>query len=62
MSKVSDEQINLMRDNFRGDFDMLSLITNFMFELSKAVKDFEFELDALMKKQAALEDTDDLPM
>tara|TARA_B100000959_G_C14964211_1_gene617048 strand:- start:971 stop:1126 length:156 start_codon:yes stop_codon:yes gene_type:complete len=51
-----------MRDNFKDDFDLLSLVTNFMFELSKAIKDFEFELDALMKKQVALEDTENLPM
>ena len=62
LSKVSDEQIKLMRENFREDFELLALISSFVFEISKAVKDFECDLDTFLKAKAALEDTDDLPM
>lgn len=65
MSKVSDKQIRLMRDNFIENFDVLSLVTNFMYNLTKAVKDFENDLDVILKnknKEKILEDTQDLPM
>jgi len=65
MGKVSDEQIKLMRDNFKEDFDVLSLVSNFMYELSKAIKDFEDDIDLVLKNRANkefLEDTKDLPM
>lgn len=65
MSKVSDKQIKLMRDNFKEDFDVLSLVSKFMYELTKAVKDFEDELDLMLNNKANkefLEDTKDLPM
>lgn len=65
MSKVSDKQIRLMRDNFIENFDVLSLVTNFMYNLTKAVKDFENDLDVILKnknKEKILEDTKDLPM
>ena len=65
MSKVSDKQIRLMRDNFKEDFDVLSLVSNFMYDLTKAVKDFENDLDLVLKNKnnkKILEDTQDLPM
>ena len=65
MSKVSDKQIELMRDNFKEDFDVLSLVSKFMFDLTKAVKDFEDELDLVLNNKANkqfIEDTQDLPM
>tara|TARA_R110000851_G_scaffold108073_2_gene228908 strand:- start:15596 stop:15793 length:198 start_codon:yes stop_codon:yes gene_type:complete len=65
VSKVSDKQIKLMRDNFKEDFDVLSLVSKFMYELTKAVKDFEDELDLMLNNKANkefLEDTKDLPM
>ena len=65
MSKVSDEQIKLMRNNFKEDFDILSLVSKFMYDLTKAVKDFENDLDLALKNQnnkKILEDTKDLPM
>ena len=51
-----------MRDNFKEDFDVLSLVSKFMY---KAVKDFEDELDLMLNNKANkefLEDTKDLPM
>ena len=65
MSKVSDKQIKLMRDNFKEDFDVLSLVSNFMYELTKGIKDFETDLDLVLKNKnnkKVLEDTQDLPM
>lgn len=65
MSKVSDKQIKLMRNNFKEDFDLLSLVSNFMYDLTKAVNDFENDLDLVLKNKnnkKILEDTQDLPM
>lgn len=73
MSKVSDEQIKLMREYTVVDDDLLNLMSRFMFELTKAVKDFEDELDLVLNhiESASLsvrankqfvEDTKDLPM
>lgn len=65
MSKVSDKQIKLMREYTVVDNDLLNLMSRFMFELTKAVKDFEDELDLVLNNRANkefLEDTKDLPM
>lgn len=62
MSKVSDEQIKIMREEFRDNFEVLNMVSRFMFELNKAVKDFEVELDSYLKEKAAIEDGSDLPM
>ena len=62
MSKVSDEQIKVMREEFRDNFEVLNMVSRFMFELNKAVKDFEVELDSYLKEKAAIEDGSDLPM
>lgn len=65
MSKVSDEQIKLMREYTVVDDDLLNLMSRFMFELTKAVKDFEDELDLILFHRAnkqLVEDTKDLPM
>lgn len=65
MSKVSDKQIKLMRNNFKEDFDLLSLVSNFMYDLTKAVNDFEKDLDLVLKNEnnkKILEDKQDLPM
>tara|TARA_R110002020_G_scaffold35297_1_gene106653 strand:- start:1072 stop:1245 length:174 start_codon:yes stop_codon:yes gene_type:complete len=57
-----------MRENFRQDFDVLSLVSNFMFDLTKAVKDFELDLDDMMQRASEKEESeekdllDDLPM
>ena len=65
---MSDKQIEIMRENFREDFDLLSLVSKFMFDLSKAVKDFEGDLDELMQISSEEEKTEekdlleDLPM
>ena len=62
MSKVSDEQIKIMRETFQENFDVLTMVSRFLFELDKAMKDFEVELDSYLKEKAALEDNHDLPM
>lgn len=62
MSKVSDEQIKIMRETFQDNFDVLTIVSRFLFELNKAMQDFEVELDSYLKEKAALEDNNDLPM
>ena len=62
MSKVSDEQIKVMRETFQENFDVLTMVSRFLFELNKAMQDFEVELDSYLKEKAALEDNRDLPM
>ena len=62
MSKVSDEQIKVMRETFQENFDVLTMVSRFLFELNKAMQDFEVELDSSLKEKAALEDNHDLPM
>ena len=62
MSKVSDEQIKIMRETFQENFDVLTIVSRFLFELNKAMQDFEVELDSYLKEKAALEDYNDLPM
>lgn len=62
MSKVSDEQIKVMRKTFQDKFDVLTIVSRFLFELNKAMQDFEVELDSYLKEKAALEDNNDLPM
>ena len=62
MSKVSDEQIKIMRETFQENFDVLTIVSRFLFELNKAMQDFEVELDSYLKEKAALEDNNDLPM
>ena len=62
MSKVSDEQIKIMRETFQENFDVLTIVSRFLFELNKAMRDFEVELDSYLKEKSALEDNSDLPM
>ena len=51
MSKVSDEQIKVMRETFQENFDVLTMVSRFLFELNKAMQDFEVELDCFISKK-----------
>ena len=68
MSKVSDKQIELMRELGRESI-LLDHIAKFMYELNKAFKDFEVDIfdfmgedDTKTKAKKTQQGAEDLPM